>query len=194
MGRGLKTRAGRTWVPFPNLAAGEKGTELLELALVLPLLLVMLVGIIDFGEAWVLKDKLAGAARDGARVAVAGFNDTANPQCADKTPCSVQAAASAVIATLNSANVDTCGLDPSVATPVEGTFTWTYASGCANPLTIEVERAVPEAVNGTTSLCTRVTVEYPYKWSFASVVGLLGKRSLSSTITLRSAEIMANLN
>lgn len=179
---------------FFGAARSEKGAELLELALALPFLLVMLIGIIDFGQAWALKDKLAGAARDAARVATADFNDTMNPQCPAATPCSVQAAASAAIATLNNANVNTCGLDPATTTPASSGFTWTYTSACANPLTIKIERAVPQVVDGTTSLCTRVTVTYPYSWTFAGVAGLVGDHSVASTISLSSAEMMANLN
>ena len=174
--------------------SGERGTELLELALVLPLLMVMLIGIVDFGEAWALKDKLSGAARDGARAAIANFNDTMNPQCPAATPCSVQAAAGAAIAALNNAGVNTCGLDPSTTAPVAGTFTWTYTAACANPMTIKIERAVPEVVDGTTSLCTRVTLTYPYSWTFSNMAGLLGNRFVTSTITLSGAEMMANLN
>jgi Flp pilus assembly protein TadG len=181
-------------VSFRNPRSSERGAELLELALVLPILLVMLVGIIDFGQAWSLKDKLTGAARDAARVAVAKFNDTNNPQCPGETPCSVQAAASAAVAALNSANVDTCGLDPSTSTPAAGTFAWTYTAGCANPLTIKVERAVPQVVDGTTILSTRVTLSYPYNWTFANVAGLLRGNSFASTITISSADTMANLN
>ena len=189
-----KTRSGKHWVSLRRTASGEAGTELLEFALILPFLLVMLVGIVDFGEAWALKDKLTGAARDGARVAVADFNDTMNPQCPAQTPCSVQAAASAAVTALNNASVNTCGLDPSTTAPASGTFTWTYTAACAHPLTIKVERAVPEVVDGTTSLCTRVTLTYPYQSTFASVAGLLGNHSITSTITLSSAEMMANLN
>ena len=190
---GKTKRTGKLWIPLREPVSREEGTELLELALVLPLLLVMLVGVVDFGQAWSLKDKLANAARDAARVAVADFNDTANPQCAGETPCSVQAAASAAVSSLNNANVNTCGLDPSSDAPVPGTFTWTYTAACANPLTIKVERAVPVGVNPI-SLCTRVTLTYPYKWTFANVAGLLGTRIFTSTITLTTAETMANLN
>jgi Flp pilus assembly protein TadG len=180
-----------------NFAQREKGTELLELALILPFLLVMVVGIIDFGNAWAIKDQLTGAARDGARTAVASFNDTTNPQCSG-TPCSVQAAASAAVRALNDANnpsLSTCGLNPSTDAPTSGSFTWTYTATCTNPLTITVERAVPEVVNGTTALATRVTVTYPYNWNFANVAGLLGgTNSFSNTINLTSVEIMTNLN
>lgn len=179
---------------FSRAARSEKGAELLELALALPFLLVMLIGIIDFGQAWVLKDKLAGAARDAARAATADFNDTMNPQCPASTPCSVQAAAGAAIASLNNANVNTCGLDPATTTPASSAFTWTYTAACTNPLTIQIERAVPQVIDGATSLCTRVTVTYPYRWTFAGVATLLGNHSFASTISLSSAEMMANLN
>jgi len=191
----LKIRAKKFWTPLPRkLAHSEKGAELLEIALALPFLLVMLVGIIDFGGAWILKDQLTGAARDGARTAVADFNDTTNPQCGG-TPCSVQAAASAVVASLSNANVDTCGLIPSSAAPAATpAFTWTYtSSACASsnlPWTIEVERAVPEIVNGTTALSTRVTVTYPYAWTYGNVAA----NPFGNTITLNSLEIMPNLN
>jgi Flp pilus assembly protein TadG len=177
-----------------RLAHREKGAELLELALALPFLLLMLLGLLDFGGAWVLKDQLTGAARDGARTAVADFNDTTNPQCSG-TPCSVQAAASAVVASLSNANVDICGLTPSSTSPAAGpAFTWTYTSNaCAGsnlPWSIEVERAVPETVNGTTALSTRVTVSYPYAWNLGNVP----VNPFGNTITLNSLEIMPNLN
>jgi Flp pilus assembly protein TadG len=179
---------------FGFLIPGEAGTELLELALVLPLLLAILAGIVDFGQAWALKDELDGAARDAARVAVADFNDTTNPQCPAATPCSVQAAASAAVAALNGAQVNTCGLDPSSTAPTAGTFTWTYTATCTNPMTITIERAVPQVVDGTTSLYTRVTLSYPYSWTFSNIGGLMGSRFFASTITLNSTEVMANLN
>lgn len=194
MNHPVNTRETNRGAFFSGAARSEKGAELLELALALPFLLVMLIGIIDFGQAWALKDKLAGAARDAARVATADFNDTMNPQCPAATPCSVQAAASAAIAALNNANVNTCGLDPATTTPASSAFMWTYTSTCTNPLTIKIERAVPQVVDGTTSLCTRVTVTYAYNWNFASVAGLLGKNPVASTITLSSAQMMANLN
>jgi Flp pilus assembly protein TadG len=177
-----------------NRADREKGVELLELAFVLPILLLMIAGIIDFGEAWSMKDQLTTAARNGARTAVADFNDTTNPQC-NGAPCSVQAAASTVVATLNQGNVNTCGLDPTQGPSSTGTFTWTYTATCATPLSVEIEREVPLAVDGTTALYTRVTVSYPFNWGFADVAGLTGlSNSFSDTITLTSQEMMANLN
>lgn len=48
----------------------EKGAELIEFALVLPLLLFVVVGIIDFGLTFQRYEVVTNAAREGARLAV----------------------------------------------------------------------------------------------------------------------------
>jgi Flp pilus assembly protein TadG len=53
-----------------RLLAGEKGTALLETAMTLPLLLIVSVGIFEFGRAFQTWQVLTNAAREGARVAV----------------------------------------------------------------------------------------------------------------------------
>ena len=50
--------------------AGERGTALLETALTVPLLLLVSVGIFEFGRAYQTWQVLTNAAREGARVAV----------------------------------------------------------------------------------------------------------------------------
>lgn len=49
---------------------GEAGQSLVELALALPILLALLVGIFEFGRAWNVRQVLTAAAREGARMAV----------------------------------------------------------------------------------------------------------------------------
>jgi Flp pilus assembly protein TadG len=48
----------------------ERGAEIVEFAIVLPLLLLILVGIIDFGLLFQRYQVLTNAAREGARVSV----------------------------------------------------------------------------------------------------------------------------
>lgn len=50
--------------------SSERGTALLETALVLPMVLLVLVGIFEFGRAYQTWQVLTNAAREGARVAV----------------------------------------------------------------------------------------------------------------------------
>jgi Flp pilus assembly protein TadG len=51
-------------------ARNERGAALLEMALTLPLLLLVCVGILEFGRAYQTWQVLTNAAREGARVAV----------------------------------------------------------------------------------------------------------------------------
>ena len=51
-------------------ARGHKGAALIEVALTLPLLLLVSVGIFEFGRAYQTWQVLTNAAREGARVAV----------------------------------------------------------------------------------------------------------------------------
>ena len=57
---------------------GERGTTVVELALILPLVLFMVVGMFDFGMAIYARNALANAARDGARFASV---DPTNTSC-----------------------------------------------------------------------------------------------------------------
>jgi hypothetical protein len=64
-------------------------------------------------------------------------------------------------------------------------------------MSIVVERAVTTTVavgtTTTTVLMTRVTVNYPLKWMFESVIKLLAPSSnYASTLTLTTQEIMQN--
>jgi Flp pilus assembly protein TadG len=56
-------------------ARGELGQALVEMALVLPVLLLLLLGILEFGRAWYTKQVITDAAREGARLAVVQNND-----------------------------------------------------------------------------------------------------------------------
>lgn len=60
----------------------EKGQSMVEFALVVPLLLLLVLGIAEFGRAWMTRNILVGAAREAARIAavpdnVGGWNGPA---------------------------------------------------------------------------------------------------------------------
>ena len=59
----------RSHVPEAR-AGNERGQALLETALVLPVVLLISVGIFEFGRAYQLVQVLTNAAREGARIAV----------------------------------------------------------------------------------------------------------------------------
>lgn len=60
----------------------ERGAVAVEMAIVLPLLLLFLGGIIDFGRAYFTQIVLANAAREGARAAVVRADPVARADAA----------------------------------------------------------------------------------------------------------------
>ena len=60
----------------------DSGEALLEMALVLPILLVLSMGMLDFGRAFHAKSVLDQAAREGARVAVVSGTPQTGPDVA----------------------------------------------------------------------------------------------------------------
>ena len=63
--------------PFRRLGRSERGAELIEFALVLPLLLMVVLGIVDFGFLFQRLEVVTNAAREGARMAVLpGYSTT----------------------------------------------------------------------------------------------------------------------
>ena len=64
-----------------NTPENEKGQSLVEFALVVPLLLLLFIGIAEFGRAWMARNILTGAAREAVRMAAVppptGMDNTA---------------------------------------------------------------------------------------------------------------------
>lgn len=53
-----------------KLIRNQRGQSVVEFALVLPLLLLIVFGVTEFGRAWMTLNVLTAAAREGARTAV----------------------------------------------------------------------------------------------------------------------------
>ena len=60
-----------------TLARGERGAAIVEMALVLPLLLALLMGVLVYGQYFMLAHNVQQAANDGARASIVGL-DTAD--------------------------------------------------------------------------------------------------------------------
>src|SRR5436190_5854764 len=79
----------RSHAPAQRRLAGERGTAIVELAIILPLFLVLLLGMLDFGQAfneWLDETHLAN---DGVRLAAVNYNP---PTCtgSNKPTCLAQ--------------------------------------------------------------------------------------------------------
>ena len=180
---------------------GTQASQLLEFAVALPLLVVFVVGIFDFGNAFNLKQKLNNAAREGARFGSSlPTNDLLSSAGACGAPSSVCAIRDLVDSYLQAGRVNDCGL--STATGSATTMTWTYsASGNACPgtltLTIEREYSFPETVTGSAGstninvISTRVSISYPYKWRFNNVIQFLAPGASYAGVTQISTDAVA---
>ncbi len=169
-------------------ARGTEGSQLLEFALCLPMLLVFLVGIVQFAGAFTLKQKMANAAREGARIMVS--NILADSSCAT-SDCSVQATTAAVANYMTSAGVDSSCLQSAAAST--GTSTWTLSCPSGISLTINNQYYYTTST-GEPETGTEVTLTYPYTWFFNNIIGLMVPgASMSLPKTLTETAVMQNI-
>ena len=85
-----------------------RGQALVELALLLPVLMLLVVGSIEFGRAFFLKNMAINAAREGAR------------RAAVLTPWDVNAIQTTVNNAITSSSVKNIVIDPTLAPTVKG--------------------------------------------------------------------------
>jgi Flp pilus assembly protein TadG len=159
-----------------RLCATE-AAQIVEFAVTLPLLMVFLIGIIDFGGAFTLKQKLNGAVREGARLgANQPTSDLYSALPSNQAPPTVNFIRDLVGEYLQWAKVDNCNITTPASTKKTGPLKWTYtaSTGCAGVLTLVVDRGFPVA-NGANNwvITTHVTISYPRKWQFNRVIAVL---------------------
>jgi Flp pilus assembly protein TadG len=175
-----------------SVVYGRDGSQLFEFALVLPVLLVFVIGILDFGQVYNLKQKLNNAAREAARFAAnenSGGNNLAANGASDTS-----AIRDVVANYLTNAGVTQCTI---AASPSVSGFVYTFNSsstGCST-FSLVINRAYPITVGTITAIGTRVTLSYPYTWSFGSIMGLLLPGStLSLPASISTDAVMQNIN
>lgn len=153
----------------------ESGAELVEAAVVIPLLLMLLLGIISFGRAWNVYQTITRAAREGAKAAVL-------TPCADSTYCPGAAPYTAsniwtnfVDPVLDSANlipggsgsIPSSGIPPNLINP-----SITYVQ-------LDPNDTVPHICG------VRITFEYPYTFSLPFTSVNFSTVNLSTTVQMR---------
>lgn len=181
---------------------GTEASSLVEFAVCLPLLVVLVVGIFDFGGAFNQKQMLNNAVREGARFGAAQpTNDLLN----SGTPPSVDAIRYLVDSYLLAAKVNDCGLS-TAAKPGSGPpWAYTANTNCAGTLTLTIDRGyassvtpvscqpLTETISSTTVnlFCTKVTISYPYQWHFSNVIQLVAPGANYASISLISTNATA---
>lgn len=184
-----------------KMIRGTHAAQIMEFAVVLPLLAVMVVGIFDFGQAFSIRQKLTFAARDAARF---GSSQPTN-DLTQATPISVAAIRDLVDADLISAGLNDCGLGTISQTgavawsatgttgtcPSTATFTLTIDRGYVAPPLGQPGINVPGAGEPLRLISTHVTMSYPYQWHFNSVIKLLVPSATYAGITQITTDAVA---
>jgi Flp pilus assembly protein TadG len=182
-----------------RLRRDERASQIAEFAVSLPLLVVFVVGIFDFSGAFSLKQKLANAAREGARAAAADPASDLSGTVSGGIPVSISDAWQVVDNYLVVQQLNDCGL--SSKTPTQGSgLTWSASSTGTCPgsgITFTINRGCVTQQNlwavPTSVVATCVTITYPYAWRFNSVSALLGNGVMGPT-TLTTTAVAYNEN
>jgi hypothetical protein len=181
---------------------------LVEFAVALPLLVLFVVGIFDFSNAFTFKQKLTNIAREAARAAAADpANDLQFPSTT--VPASVLDAFQDIDHYLVANKINDCGITAS-SSPVGLTWTFTASgNGCSAPgLTIVINRGyyfpptgTPPSVQCTSQnpagltavIGTCVSIQYAYPWRFGRVASLLGTTAtLPTQVTATAVALNEN--
>ncbi len=76
----LRLAMRRTMTPFAPFRRSEEGVAAVELAFVLPVLLMLMIGIIDLSSLFFLRNNMVTIARDSARALAVGAVTTAEAE------------------------------------------------------------------------------------------------------------------
>lgn len=108
----------------------DRGAAAVELAIVLPLVLLLVAGIIDFGRAYYVNIMYTNAARDGVRMMALGLPNT--DVTARVTDAASTGLAGTPTITLTDCHVDSSGLTTaSVEVKSPSTFKWLFVDSMA---------------------------------------------------------------
>lgn len=147
--------------------AKERGSELLELAFILPLLLTLLIGIFWAARAYNIYSTITRAAREGARVAVA-------PTCFG---CGSNGSFLSAAGGCSSTDAVDAAIINSLA-----------ASGlpCTTGITVSVtqHQKLQDDVSGSSTQWTVVQVTYPFQFTLPFTSVNMKKINISSTVQM----------
>ena len=192
----------------------EGAAQIVEFAVALPLLVVFVVGIFDFSNAFTLKQKLTNVTRDAARTAAAEpTTDLGNPT--PPLPVSVQDAFYIIDNYLRANNINDCGIGIANGNATAIPLTWRFSiaasgpTGCGitiiinrgyyyslptpvpqPPLTCDTRSSVTAAETQMVGTC--ITVQYSYPWRFGQAASLIGGNGRGLPTMISAQAIAAN--
>jgi Flp pilus assembly protein TadG len=135
----------------------ESGAEFVEMALAFPLLLLVVLGIIDFGIMFQRYEVLTNAAREGARIAVLP------DYCPDNATC-----------------------DANVTARVDEYINAAFLGG-SGTVSVIVGTPVAVSIGGNCMTTRTITVTYPHQFDYlGGIMGYFGSSFSSRTLTASS--------
>jgi len=179
----------------------EGGATLAEFAFTLPILVLILYGIFDFGSALVLKQKLEHVVYEVARAAASQSTDDLSNAAAGASG-SVADLRDAVAQNLRSAGVNDCGLlgaAPSAIPPPASTWTYSVSGGgCPAPLVLTIRRedvlVVGVGAGAVSLFVSRVTLQYPFQYRSTGILqAVAGSSTFPTSVNLVINASMKNL-
>ena len=157
----LKTRM-RSKQRLPGrLVTEEQGAEILEAAIVLPLLLTLLIGTVWMGRAYNVYETMTRAAREGARFAVAPSCAT----CGNAAPTDSDVTG-VINAALSAANIDPAKVNPAI------TITRNQVLNLQDPNSVQVSGVV-------------ITFGYPFQFVVPFTSVNMSTITISTSVQMR---------
>lgn len=109
-----------------KLFKNRSGQATVEFALVMPILMLIMIGIFEFGRAWNTQQAITDAAREGARKAAIHNQAITGAAGYDSVRTTVRKALAAVNLDSTKATVDTLGISGAQGTPATVTVQYPY--------------------------------------------------------------------
>ena len=197
-----------------QLLVATAASSLAEFAISLPLLVVLVVGIFDFGGAFNQKQQLSNAMREAARF---GASEATNDLSSGTTvPPSVDAIRFLVDSYLVAARMNDCGLVAATGSFSPSGWTYNSTGTCVGQMSLTIAKDTQFGSPTTSGLptcelkaanyggnnpigmlhlpCTRATISYPYQWHFNSVIQLLVPGATLGLTQITATTTAVNMN
>ena len=145
-----------------RIIKNQKGGAIVELAIVLPFLVILVAGVIEFSLVFYNKQVITNASKEGARIGIADWKAPSDWSGEDAEPVDI----------------------PYIKTKVDA-YCQNRLITFGDPGSPDLQPP-PSGVGDDDGTYLTVTVEYDYKFLLPSVIGL------SPSITLTAATVMMN--
>ncbi len=151
-----------------KLAGETSGSEIAELAVVLPLLMLILLAIVLFGRAFNIYTTITHAAREGARLGLT--SSCASASCGNAAATAAQIDTQ-VMQSLQASNINTGAIQQNAPSPLPSQGNCPGASGTSTANNINVYTNVQLSPAGNPLACgVVVSFKYPYTFSLIDPV------------------------